>query len=228
MSRHYPRRLGPGGEERVGEAVVRLGEDGRLEACDPYGCVRARLPRGHWALLEPVPAVSRPAPLTGCIYVELEEPLVHPGGASTVWTLAPYEILVTASGAQVARLTPTRAKYTLVGDVVDGLLCRYSRGPLAFSPEEALEAREPGYAVLAVRITGSPAVVPGIAFPAAQLPIYTDEEARLYYPLVEARVEEPGLTVKPTGHPPLAGLEVAQRGRRGLILQPSLQQPLQR
>ncbi len=224
--RLYPKPLPPGEAEEIGEARVSLSRDGLLEACDRYGCSRARLPPGRGVHLEPVPALGRPEPLTSCIYVEFDAEVLHPGGSMTVWSLAPYEVAVTYENVVLARLTPLPSKLTLVGDLVEGRICRHHRSGVYESREEALASRAPGEAVLAVSLSGPPARVPGVAFYAAMLPIYTDEGGALYYPLVEMRIEEAQAMVRTTSQPPAAGLEVAQRGRRPLLLQPALPQPL--
>ncbi len=221
---HYPFRLRPGGEERVGEARVVYREDGVVEACDGYGCSRVRVARGVDVLLEPVAPFNRPQRLTGCIYVEFVEPFVYPGGGRIrLWFLAPYEVAVVAAGVPVAYVTPLRVKYTLVGDIVGGHVCRYYRSPSA--PELGGLERGPGLAYVAVDVAGEATVVPGIGFYAAGLPLYTDSETRLYYPRLEASAGRVVVEVKATQEPPVPGLELAQRGRRISLLAPVFSVP---
>ncbi len=174
--------------------------------------------------LEPVPPINRPQRITGCIYVELEEPVIHPGGRTGLWILAPYEVAVTHDRIVVAYVTPLSVKYTLIGDIVGGSICRHHRSP---SAEEFIKlSRRPGEAYVRVEINGPSARIPGIGFYAATLPIYSDEESRLYYPLLEAETSDVSLNVKVTHKPPLEGLELAQRGRRVSIFLPSFLVPL--
>ncbi|RUM47502.1 MAG: hypothetical protein DSY37_02305 [Hyperthermus sp.] len=220
----YPRSLEPGSSLRLAEASISFSASGLLEACDPYGCVRARV--RDTVLVEPVPGVLRPRPLTGCIYVEFEESYIHPGGEADAWMLAPYELAVVYRDTVIARLTPLPAKFTLIGDIVDGTLCRHSRSKLAWSPEDASSLLAPGLGLVRVRFRGEPANVPGVGFYAATLPLYTDGGSKIYYPLVEAVLERNVATIKSTSEPPLKGLRVAQRGKRPLIFLPTLTQPL--
>ena len=222
----FPRKLGPGEREVIGDAVVEYGEDGLLRACDPHGCSVVRVPRRVLVDVEPVPGIARPRPLTSCIYVEFTDPFMHTGGRGELWFLAPYEVAVDIDDKIIARVTPVKAKFTLVGDIVEGTVCRYYRGPVFAGREEALEARRPGLALVKAVLEGGPAKLPGVGFHAATLPLYTDDEARIYYPVVEVEVEKGFLEVKSSSAPPVKGLRVAQVGRRPLIFLPSLVQPL--
>jgi hypothetical protein len=226
--RLYPRRLGRGGVEEVGSARIVFGEDGVVESCDPHGCSRVRVPSGvDEVLLEPVAPFNRPMRLTGCIYVEFEEPLVYPGGGQRrFWILAPYEVAVVAGGTVVAYVSPIRAKFTLVGDVVGGSVCRYHRSRVAEEPEQ-LE-RGPGLAYVAVDVSGEASLVPGIGFYGVGLSLFTDSEARLYYPRLDAVARASFIEVKASQEPPIGGLSLAQRGRRLTLLMPVFSVPVQR
>jgi len=227
-ARLYPRRLSRGAVEEIGEARVRFGEDGLIEACDPHGCSRVRVPSGIVeVLLEPVAPFNRPRRLTGCIYVEFAEPLVYPGqGVRRFWFLAPYEVAVVAGGTVVAYVSPTRVKFTLVGDIVGGSVCRYYRSTVA----EELDGlvRGVGLAYVAADVEGEAVLMPGIGFYAVGLPLFTDEESRLYYPRLEVAARPPLLEVKASQEPPLAGLSLAQRGRKLALLMPTFYVPVSR
>lgn len=222
----FPKRLDPGEAEEIAEARITLTKDGVLEACDPHGCTRAKIPRGSPVYLEPVAPLQRPTRLAACIYVELDPPLSHPGGEATYWLQAPYEVAVTHAGKPVAYVTPLPAKYTLVGDIVGGRICRHHRSQAAEAPRD-LEHR-PGLAYLAARIRGDPALIPGIGFYAVRTTIYTDSEEHLYYPVIEVTVSPAVAEAKTTNQPPLRGLHVAQRGARRLIFTPVFTTPLPR
>ena len=227
-TRVYPRRLPRGGVEEIGGARVAFRGDGVVEACDPHGCSRVRVP-GELGevLLEPVAPFNRPARLSGCVFVEFEEPLVYPGrGVRRLWTLAPYEVAVVAGGTVVAYVSPLRVKYTLVGDVVGGSVCRHHRGPVAEEP--GVLERAPGLAYVAVDVAGEPALLPGVGFYAVGLPLYTDAEGRLYYPRMEAAVRGSLVEVKAGQEAPVEGLGLAQRGRRLALLAPVFSAPLPR
>ena len=222
----FPKQLEPGKTEEIGEARITLTEGGLLEACDPHGCTRARIPRRSPVHLEPVASLQRPTRLAPCIYVELDPPLHHPGGEATYWLQAPYEVAVTHAKKPIAYVTPLPAKYTLVGDIVGGRICRHYRSPVAESPEEL--RHRPGLAYIAARIRGEPALIPGIGFYAVRVTIYTDEQERLYYPLIDVASTPTVAEAKTTGQPPLAGLHVAQRGAKRLIFAPVFTIPLPR
>ncbi len=226
--RLYPRRLRRSSVEEIGEARVSFGEDGIVEACDPHGCSRVRAPSSvEEVLLEPVAPFNRPQRLTGCIFVEFSEPVVYPGRAvRRLWFLAPYEVAVVAGGTVVAYVSPTRAKFTLVGDIVGGNVCRYYRSPVAEEPEGL--SRGPGLAYTAVEVNGEPLLLSGVGFYAVGLPLFTDEQARLYYPRLEAVARASFLEVKATQEPPVDGLSLAQRGRKITLLAPVFSVPAPR
>ncbi len=201
-----PAALRPGDELRLGEAVVELGGDGVLRACDPHGCVEADVSRG-------VRVVATPAPATGrllrvrCIYVEFQRPVYAERG-DTIWFHAPIEVEVRAGRVLVARLSPTRVKYTLVGDVIDGTICRYHKSPAGIG--EPPGAPPEGCALAAARVAGDPGLHPGAALE-DEASLYRARDGTLYYSLHEVSVDSGIATSRSTTRPPRAGLSLAWR-----------------
>ncbi len=221
-----PSPLRPGMEVEYGYARIILDERGRLEACDPYGCVSIRIPLGDEVYIEPVPAIARPQQLTGCLYVEFTEPIAFSGGKSSLWFLAPFELAITHKDRIVTRVSPTKVKFTVVGDIVDGVVCRYYKSVAGFSRGDITDHVKPGLGFVKVDVEGEAATIPGIGFYVAGLPLYVDNEDFIYYPRVEAGVSEGVVQNKTTTDPPLRGLKVALKGRRYMLLLPSLTQPI--
>ncbi|WP_055407666.1 DUF432 domain-containing protein [Pyrodictium delaneyi] len=202
--------LEPGGELTFGRIRARLGSDGSLEACDDYGCIKARVPHGSSVFMDPVPPLNRPSRISNCLYIEFEEQLIVPGGRSSFWTTAPYEFMVHVNGIVLGYLSPLRVKYTLIGDIVDGVVCRYHRAIVTSSHRELTAGG--GLGLVSVRFRGSPGKVPGIGFYAAGAPLFTNGSF-VYYPEIEAEVDQLRLSVRATQRPPLSGLREARRAR---------------
>ena len=206
--------IGPGDEMRIGEAVVRREPDGDLEACDRYGCARARVPAGLEVRAHPIPAVYRLLEATPYVYVEFEDRVyVEDGGV--YWTLAPYDIEVYVGEMVLVRISPVRVKFTLVGDVVDGTLARHYRAPAAF--EKGGLPDPTGTAVVAFRVRGDPVLLPGVGFNAAEATFYVDPSGFIYYPMLDLESGGGIVTVKTTGNPPAPGLRAIVRARRRLL-----------
>lgn len=212
--------ISPGSELRIGEAVVKREPDGDVEACDRYGCARARVApdlevRGH-----PVPAIYRLYEGTPFIYVEFEDRLYVDGDGRTFWTLAPYDIEVYVGDAALVRISPVRVKFTLIGDVIEGFLARHYKAPVAFKREELPDPV--GTAIVAFRVRGDPVLLPGIGFNASDAALYVDKNGFLYYPLVDVDSSNGLVTARLRGEPPVSGLKPLTQSRRGLLLfQPS-------
>jgi len=202
--------LEPGGELAFGRIRARLSDDGSLEACDDYNCIRARVPRGSSVMLDPVPPLNAPSRISNCLYIEFEEQLIVPGGRSSFWATAPYEFIAHVDGIILGYLSPLRVKYTLVGDIVDGVVCRYHRSMVADSHTKL--AAGGGVGLLPIMFRGSPGRVPGIGFYASGVPLFTDGSF-VYYPEIEAEVDQLRLAVRATQRPPLEGLREARRAR---------------
>ncbi|WP_058370213.1 DUF432 domain-containing protein [Pyrodictium occultum] len=209
--------LEPGGELSLGRLEAKLGTNGLLEACDGYNCIRARLPRGAAARLEPVPPVHVPSQMTNCLYLEFEEQLVTPGEHAVFWATVPYELAIYANGVLLGYLSPLRVKYTLVGDVVEGTVCRYHRSRASTDPRELQAGMEE--ALAAIEFRGAPGRVPGVGFHVADIPLYV-KDGRVYYPLVRAEVGASRVSSRVDQRPPVEGARGVQRSRqRGILPQ---------
>jgi len=221
-----PGQLKTGAEVRYGFSKIVLNNQGKLEACDPYGCVNIRMPVGDEVYIEPIPAITRPQQLTGCLYVEFIEPIAFGGGKSSLWFLAPFELAVTYKERIVARVSPTKVKFTLVGNIVDGVVCRYHKSAVGFSRDDVADNVEPGLGFVRAEVKGKPATISGIGFYVAGLPLFVDEEYFIYYPLVEVEVNEGIMQNKTTTNPPLKGLRATLKIRRPILI-PTITQPIQ-
>ncbi len=220
LLKRVPWRIEPGVELRIGEAVIRREEYGDVEACDLYGCARARVAPERVVEAHPVPAVYRILEATPYIYVEFEDRLyVEDGGF--YWTLAPYDIEVYVGGLVLTRVSPVRVKFTLVGDVVEGILARHLRSPATWRREDLPDPT--GTAVVGFRVRGTPALLPGVGFNAGDAFFYVDDEGFIYYPLIEVQSDDGVVTAKTTDKPPLPGLRLIQRARRRAALLPQRQ-----
>ena len=194
-------RLAPGDRVEYGLATLDYRVDGVLEACDPYGCSRYRLHGGIVVEAYPAYPVHRPSRVADCVYVELEEELVvTPGSRLTLYTVAPFDVELRASTVVLSRLAPVKVKYTVVGDVVDGYLCRYYRGRAALSPSELSPG--PGEALVAAVVRGS-GVLRGIGFSLDMVRLFVGETVS--YTRLEVEVGQHTVTVRATGKPSAPG-----------------------
>ncbi len=225
MRTTLPGLLKAGDVVEYGVSKIVFDKQGRLEACDPYGCVDLRVPIASKIYIEPIPAITRPQQLTECIYVDFAEPIAFDGGETSLWFLAPFELAVAYKERTVVSISPTKVKYTLVGDLVNGIVCRYHKSIAGFSRNDILGCVEPGLGLVRAIVKGKAATIPGIGFYVSGLPLYVDEEGFIYYPLVEVEVVEGAIQNRTTTNPPLEGLKVTLKGKR-FILPPSLTQPL--
>jgi hypothetical protein len=215
-----PAKLEPGEELAVGQARLERSSNGVLEACDPYGCSRLNVRPSVEVRVLPAPASRRLLQVTH-VYVEFESP-IHARDGDVVWFHAPIELEVVVDGIPALRLAPIPVKYTLVGDVVDGIVCRYYKSParLETPPGE----HPPGTALAALRVIGDPAILPGGGVGVYASRLYRDGEGTLYYSLQRLEVEGVNATLRPTQNPPLEGVREVRRPMRRV---PRLQQALQ-
>lgn|GEM_PF-6211290 len=225
MTLRLPSLLETCAEIEYGLSKIVLDEQGRLEACDPYGCIRLRIPLSGKVHIVPVPAVSRPQQLTECLYVEFAEPIVFGGETSDLWFLALFELAVIYEEKTIAKISPTKAKLTLVGDLADGVVCRYHKSVAGFTRDAIASYVEPGLGFVRAEVGGDAAIIPGIGFYVRGAPLYVDQESRVYYPIVEVFVSKGLAQNKTNTVPPIRELEIASRGRPYTLL-PTLVQPI--
>ncbi len=220
-----PWSLGPGQWLQIGDVRIERSENGDVVACDRYGCAEARVPRERPVKAAPIPAIHRLLPATPYIYVEFERRIFIDDGED-YWALAPYEVEVYAGNLALVRLSPVKVKYTLVGDVVDGVLARYYRSVAAYDQEELPDPT--GTAVIRFVVKGSSVLLPGIGFNASVSTFYVDENGIIYYPLLEVETDGSLVTVKNTGEPPKKGLrEIVKVGALRRVSIPALLQQIQ-
>lgn len=176
-------------------------DNGILELCDPYGCAKYKL-SVDTVSLHPTYPVNRPSQLANCVYIELEEQLVV-DGERDFWVKAPFDIVVLSGGVELGVFTPTKVKYTLVGDVSKGDICRYYRS----SAFEEFEACTPdfGEALVYVKVKGA-GIVKATGFYARSVSIYVDEHGRVYYDKLYAKLAHSIVEFEPAGAPPIPGL----------------------
>ncbi|MEB2836769.1 MAG: DUF432 domain-containing protein [Desulfurococcales archaeon] len=219
MPAALPTTLAPGAEVRVGTASVRRLADGTVEGCDAHGCSRVRVPPSVEARVLPAPA-SRRLLRVDYVYVEFEEP-IHASPGDLIWFHAPLELEVTLGGVPALRLSTSRVKYTLVGDIVDGVICRYHKSPVYLGdPPPRME----GLALAAVEVDGDPGILPGAGVGLAVSTLYRGEDGSIYYSLQRLEIEGGTATLRSTRRPPRRGLvEVRRPPRR----RPALHQALQ-
>ena len=214
MEQHFA-MLGRGESLKHGLASIEHSGSGFLEYCDPYGCGGARLVEHDVVYVDPVPPIHRPQMLSGCIYLEFSEPIVVGEKTTSIWALAPYELVVHVDGTALGYVSPFRVKYTLVGGIVDGTICRYHLTRTALRPEE-LEPR--GLAFIRIDVSGVRGVIPGIGFNAALVKFYLGAGNQVYYPVLIAKREPHHVTARLSDTPPLEGLVEAWRHARKLRL----------
>lgn len=203
-----PWSLGPGDKLELGEARIERLENGDVVACDRHGCAEARVPPEREVRVAPVPAIHRLLAVTPYLYIEFERRVFIDAGED-YFTYAPYELEVYVKDTVLVRLSPHKVKYTLIGDVLDGVLARWHRGPVEYD-EEDLPPAGPQLAVVRFIVRNTGVLLPGVGFNAANTRFYVDDQGRLYYPLLHVDVEGGVLSVKSTGEPPKPGLrEVA-------------------
>jgi hypothetical protein len=197
-----PAVLRVGGEALIGEARIERGPDGLVRGCDPHGCVEVVARPEVPVALAPIPAGRRLLEVS-CIFVEFERPVYAEPG-DTIWFHAPLDIDLRVGRVSAARLAAVRVKYTLLGDVVDGLLCRYYRSPASLGGPPAEPG--PGVALAAARVGGEAGVHQGAAL-AADSRLYVGG-GLVYYEMHGVSVDSGLATSKRLGRPPLEGLRL--------------------
>ncbi len=217
-----PADLAPGAEVEVGKARVAWSPEGLLEACDPHGCSRLKVPSGVAVRLIPTPAVQRLLRVD-YIYVEFENPVYVEEG-DKVWFYAPIELNVSVSSLEAARLSPVDVKFTLVGDIVDGVICRYYKSPAGLN--EAPGSPPEGSAVAVALVARGSGILRGMGVGASFSRLYMDGEGVLYYSLQRLEIEGGVASLRPTTEPPRRGLRELSRPPRRRALLHQVLQPL--
>ncbi|WP_194840487.1 DUF432 domain-containing protein [Hyperthermus butylicus] len=189
--------LKPGSTLEYGLVRANYTENGELEVCDPYGCTRARILGSTRVGLQPVAPVHRPSRISNCIYLEFPEPLVVHSGTH-IWAVVPFDLAVMTRSVVIGYVAPLRVKYTLIGDIVDGNICRYYRTRIAKEP--AVLKLEPGEAVMEIMFRGEEASLSGVGFHIAGLQFYSDGSI-IYYPRLEVVVSGQRAESKLSGRP---------------------------
>ncbi len=180
--------------------------DGALRACDPHGCVEVSAKPEVKVVVVPLPAGRRLLRVSH-VYVEFERPVYAEPG-DTVWFYAPVELEVRVGRVPVATLATSRVKYTLIGDVIDGIICRHHGSPASLGgpPGEP----PPGTALAAVRVTGEPGVHGGAGL-VSDSRLYRDDSGNIYYEMHEVSVDSGLASVKARGEPPRPALKLVWR-----------------
>ena len=202
---------------RIGKARIERRDNGDLVACDEYGCTTARIPVSQSVYAAPIPALYSVLAATPYIYVDFESSVFIEDGED-YWTLAPYEIEVYVKDLAIARLSPIDVKFTLIGDIIDGILARYYRSIAAFDIHELPDPL--GTAIVRFIVRGSSILLPGIGFNASTSRFYVDDNGLIYYPLLTVDAGNGVVTVKTEDKPPSEGVrEIVEvrGGRRSLI-----------
>ncbi len=201
--------LEPGDKLRIGEAYIEYGGDGVLVAGDRYGERRVFLD-GVPVRVYPVQPLNRPRRLTSCLALGLDAELVLPGEPRCYWFRAPVELAVAAGGVVIAHLSPLMVKHTLVGEIVDGVVCRFYRTGVYREPPKPSE----GEALVMIRFRQSPSIrLQLVVFPIDTADIYVDSNGVPYYEAVEAAYTGGQVAFKLTDQPPRNKLQLIREAR---------------
>ncbi len=196
--------LEPGSSVRVGEALVEYRRDGVLIASDSYGGYRIYA-GGLPVKVYPSQPLYRLRRLTDCLAIILDEDLVVPSsGRVSYWFKAPLELTVAIGGVVSARLSPRRVKHVLVGEIVDGVVCRSYHSSVYTEPPEPSE----GEAL--VKVVFKPSVgfkLSMIVFYVDVCDIYVSSDGTPFLELVEAMYTGGQVAFKLTDQPPVDGVK---------------------
>ena len=129
-----------------------------LRACDPYGCSEVITP-APLALL-PAPPVLRPFTITQVVYVAFDKRVFVEKG-DVLWVRIPIDIDIIRKGRPLARLASSKAKYRLVGSLVEGVIARNVLSPVWREPPEP---GEECYVLAAIQVQKGADAIDGIPF----------------------------------------------------------------
>ena len=197
--------LEPGSSVELCEASISY--DGRtVRGCDRYGCseVKVRPP----IVVMPAPPILRPFALTDVVFVEFEEKIfVEPN--TTLWVSIPLDLEVVKTGRPVLRLSTTKAKYRLVGSLVEGVIARNHKSPIWYDHPDNLE---PCMGLASIHITRGRDVLDGVPINVGQSALYrTSGWERIYYARVIINVTQSLIDSRIENKPPLPGLVTARK-----------------
>ena len=165
-------------EKTWGEAFLkRSGE--RLILRDRYKSMEYMVEKGTEIEILPAKPSHVPTHLTNHMLIEMETP-VYTVEPMMIWITAPYELDIRLDGGSIAYLSPTKVKYYLYGDVVEGVLCRYHQTKLYIDePRE-----ESGVASLRLLITRVSKPLKYLLIPLENIHVYEDGEKIYYNPIL--------------------------------------------
>ena len=133
------------------------------------------------ALLNPVEPVNKPKALASHLLIELEKTLqVEPKGTKNIFLTFPVEIAVYISANEefevIDAFTLARQKFTLYGDPIHGVICKYWKSSI-YPAEPSLNPMEEGLIELAITNTTTGWVeVTKAVFNAYGMKIYHNDE----------------------------------------------------
>lgn len=133
------------------------------------------------ALLNPVEPVNKPKALTSYLLIEFENTLqVEPKGTRSIFLTFPVEIAVYISANEefevIDAFTLSRQKFTLYGDPINGVICKYWKSSV-YTAEPSLNRLQEGLIELAVtNTTAGWAEVTKAVFNASGMKIYYNDE----------------------------------------------------
>ncbi len=188
-------------------ARIDYSKSGVLTICDFYGCssisVRPSIK------VSPAPPILRPFTITDVVYIQFTHKIyVEPG--MTLWARIPLDAEIRRGHRTIARITLSRAKYRLVGSLVEGVIARNHVSEAVIS-EDPPQHDNPCEALVKFEVTKGRDVVEGIPFNAGHSSIYADSQGRFYLSPVQVAIGETMLDTKLEANPPLSGLRLVRR-----------------
>lgn len=181
---------------KIGRASVER-TSGSLKVKDGYSNREYVVDDGSRVELVPVPPFYVPQKVCYHLMIELENPIVV-RGSKEAWVEGPYEIAVRVDGKNTHYLTPVKVKYTLYGDPVEGVVCRYFKSRIYDKPRNSPELASANV-VFRSKSTGK---VDRFVMHGAALTIF-EKDDRYYYEVIYVNIGETITTVTLTDKPPV-------------------------
>jgi len=185
-------------------------EDGVLRACDDYRCEEVYV-KGVVGY-RPAPPIHSPFRISDAVYIEFDKKILVNRG-DVIWAHAPLEIILHHKNSILARLAPGKVKYTLVGNIIEGVIARYAKSKVARG--FAQENEDPCMAHIAFYIAQGEDTIRGVPFNAAYSHLYTDNRGTIFYSLVEVHIKDTIIESRTTSKPPMEGLKRLKQIRVG-------------